>query len=199
MEKCLVIVGRSKSGKKFTETIAEPLVDELSKNGFMIETVDSLGDFAELDGLSRFIAFVLVDDDSKKKMRLEQLFSSLMGLQMGVRLFENIEDAKTYAEEHYLYNLELEESEEDDEYDPEDDDSEYPRFKAEEIEDFFMFESLFRTGKLATVRGKVYGNPVTVMAHVIHGPDQIRVTPYAIMVSEDILENMELPKIDERD
>jgi hypothetical protein len=197
MEKCLVIVGRSKSAKKFTEIIVEPLVDNLDADNFAIETVDSLGDFAELDGLSRFIAFVLVDDESHKKMRLEQLFSSLMSLQMGVRLFENFEDAKTYAEEHYLYNLEFEDEEE--EYDSEYDDDEYPRFKAEEIEDFFMFESLFRTGKLATVRGRVYGNPVTVMAHVIHGPDQIRVTPYAIMVSEDILENMELPKIDERD
>lgn len=198
MEQCLIIVGRSKSAKKFTELFAEPLVDNIKDDKFEIVIVESLGDLSELDGMSRFIAFVLVDNDSKKGMKMESLFSALINLQMGVRLFENVEDATAYAEEHYNYgdedDIDDEElSEEDEEGD------EFPDFTAEEIEDFLMFESLFRTGKLATIRGLVYNEPVTVMAQIINGPDQIRVTPYAVMVSEEILENMELPKIDERD
>lgn len=196
MEKCLVIVGRSKSAKKFTQEIAEPLVEQLKEEEFLIEAVDSLGDFSDLDESSRFIAFVLVDDNSKKEMKIQQLFSSLMKLQMGVRLFENIEDARTYAEEHYLYNLEVEEEENEENEDENDD---FPQFTAEEIEDFYMFESLFRTGKLTTLKGRVFGDSATVMAHVVQGPGQIRVTPYALMVNSTLLENLELPEINERD
>lgn len=197
MEQCLIIVGRSKSAKKFTELFAEPLVDNIKNDKFEIVIVESLGDLSELDGMSRFIAFVLVDDDSKKGMKMESLFSALINLQMGVRLFENVEDATAYAQEHYNYGSDVEDEEETE--DDEESDDEFPDFTAEEIEDFLMFESLFRTGKLATIRGLVYKEPATVMVQIINGPDQIRVTPYAVMVSEDILENMELPNIDERD
>lgn len=199
MEQCLIIVGRAKSAKKFTELFAEPLVDNIKEDKFEIVIVESLGDLSELDGMSRFIAFVLVDDDSKKGMKMESLFSTLINLQMGVRLFENIEDASAYAEENYSYGEEDEDEENDFSDDNEEEDDEFPDFTAEEIEDFLMFESLFRTGKLSTIRGLVYKEPVTVMVQIINGPDQIRVTPYAVMVSEEILENMELPNIDERD
>ncbi len=88
---------------------------------------------------------------------------------------------------------------EDEEETDEEDDERFPLFTAKEIEDFLMFESLFRTGKLATIRGNILDNPVVVMAQIVNGPDQVRVTPYAVMISSELLENLELPQIDERD
>jgi len=200
MEKCLTIVGRAKSAKKFSEIFIEILVDSVGEEDFEIESVEYLGDYAELDGLSRFIAFVLVNDNSKKEMKIERLFSNLISMQMGVRLFENLGDAKSYAEENYMYselaeNDTQEDSSEDENEVGEDD---FPRFTAEEVEDFMLFESLFRTGKLAVIRGKVFDNTTVVMAHIIDGPDQVRVTPYALMINAEILENLDLPRIDER-
>lgn len=198
MEECLIIVGRARTAKKFTEIFAESIIENLNENQFEIDSVESLGDLSELDGLSRFIAFVLIDDDSKYELKLKNVFSTLMGLQMGVRKFESLESAKAYAKENYNYMTVVEEEEIVEEEEGEIDE-EMIRITAEEIEDFMIFESLFRTGKLATIKGTVYGESATVMAQIIFGPDQIRITPYAVMVNPNILENMELPEIDERD
>ncbi len=199
MEKCLTIVGRSKSAKRFTGMFAEPLLDILKEENFDIQEVECLGDYSELDESHRFIAFVVVHDDADKNLKLERLFSDLIDLQLGVRLFENIDDAKSYAEEHYDYGSDEEEVDDEDTDETEEDEEGFPHFTAEEIEDFFTFESLFKTNRLGTIRGRVYGEPVTVMAHIVHGPDAVRITPYALMVNEDMLENMELPEINERD
>ena len=203
MDKCLTIVGRSKSAKSFGRTIIEPLIEILGEEDFSIEDIVYLGDFAELDGKSRFIAFVLVDDDSSKAMKIERLFSALtVDLEMGVRLFGSIADAKSYAEGNYSFNNPIPEGESQDENnedEDEEDDERFPLFTAKEIEDFLLYESLFRTGKLTTVRGNVLGAPALVMAQIVHGPDSVRVTPYAVMINAELLENLELPSIDERD
>jgi hypothetical protein len=46
------------------------------------------------------------------------------------------------------------------------------------------------------MRGKYHNELITVLSNVVYGDDQIRVTPFAMMLTDEMIENIDLPYMD---
>lgn len=181
----ILIAGRETDENEFTNTIKQALIDKFELSG-----VYSVGEKSTIDKRERFIAFIEATD--AEDFDYQTITVQLQTAGYGVRQFNDMDDAVEYAVEHYNFQVE----DEDLTKEFEETQMEFPPFSAEEIETFLVFDALYRTNKLMPMRGKLNDELVTVLANIVYGKDEIRVTPYAIMLTDEIVEGIELPYMD---
>lgn len=185
MEKrILTIVGRAKNPKEFEKDFREYLDDTYSLVG-----IHSLGEFYEVDGNERFIAFIAEETEEETNSKISFVAYNVRAKGFASETHDSIEEALEYAREKYDL--------EDDNVKAQEKFNEirerFPNFTAEEWESFNVFDSLYHTGKIIPIRGRVDDELVMVIVTVAHGSDEIRVTPLAVIVNEEIEANLELP------
>jgi len=183
-KRILTIVGRAKNPKEFQNSFKEFLDDN-----FNVEGIHSLGEFYEVDGNERFIAFVSENITEEQTSNISYVVHSVRSEGYASETHDSLEEALEYARERYHL--------EDDDVKAQEKFAEirerFPNFSAEEWEQFNIFDSLYHTGKIIPIRGRLDDELVMVIVTVAHGSDEIRVTPLAIIASDSLQMSLELP------
>ncbi len=182
--KIIIIVGRSETEDRFRAQIARTLPE-----GFEIEGIHSLGEYYESDGKDRFIAFVSCENEETLNEHFDSIYRKATANSFGASSFDNIGEAFEYATDEY--NFLADENEREQRY--EELRERFPLFSAEEWEQIQIFDSLYVTGKVKPIRARYNDETIVVLAHITGGPDEVRVTPMMILITDDIHEELEIP------
>jgi len=175
------VVGRTRTAEQLLFAVQSLLYGGFGINGF-----HSLGE-PGVDHLDRFIVFVSADgptefDFETQAKRLEQP-------EFSTRLFDSMDEALEYARENYR----LDEKKIDFHETLEKLIEEFPQVTAREAEQYQILDAFMRLGKINAVPAKFYDERAIALVLVTHGTDEVRITPMAVLITEDIEDNLELP------
>ncbi len=188
--KVIVVVGRDQTELDFLDRVAPYLYDT-----FKIRGLYALGRPEELDDSEYFVAFIsaaeagawTLDAQIKRLSRKPE-----DGNPLSIKIFDSMSEALDDVNEEYDFPLTeqiqmfRERSEEVFE--------KYGYATANETADFMTLVALAQSNMLALTRGLLDGVQVPVLVLHAQGSDQSLVRPVAILMTSDILENLELPQ-----
>lgn len=179
------VVGRSHTDQ---EIVGE--VYALLYEGYRIIACHSLGE-PGIDSKERFL--VLITSGEHREFDFETQAERLKKVDWGVKLFDSLEEALEYAQENYelsyekvKMHTEMEELFE-----------EFPIISAAESEQFAIMDAFIKLGRVSVVPAQLYGERAVAIVSVTHGPDELRVTPLAILATDEIVSNLKLPGEDD--
>lgn len=69
----------------------------------------------------------------------------------------------------------------------------FPPVTAEEIEMWAVFDALMKTGRVTLCPAKLDDERAVAIIQVTYGPGEIRITPLAILATEELRDRLELP------
>jgi hypothetical protein len=179
----IIVVGRSETAHDFGHEISDRLYD-----GYGIIAIHPLGE-PGMDEKERFLAFVGTMGGEKAQFPPETQVMHLTTATRTARLFEDFESALEYAQENYDLGQERVDAHERFEKMKD----KFPPPTAREIEDFVVFQALMNFGAFSIARGLIDDEPCIVISTMTPGPDEIRVTPLAIMMNNELRDRLELP------
>ena len=187
--KVLVVVGRDTTEENFFKRIAPYLYDN-----FEIRAVYALGDPLNFDNSERFICFIAgVETDlwtgEAQEMRLIRKEDTSKAF--GISSFDSMDDALEHAKEKYKFEY-------SDQIQAFRDKATavYERFgysTTEETEQFMITIALAQAGMLHLTRGLFADLKVPVLVLPSKGADGLSFRPIAILISDEVLENLEMP------
>lgn len=161
-------------------------VGQLLYGGFKILAWYSLGQ-PGIDRKDRFLILIGAEDETEYDFETQE--ARLQSPERGVKEFDSIKEALEYAVENY----ELEQNRVDSYEEFEQLTESFPQLNTEEIEQFQIFDSLIRTGRVNAVPARLEGERAIALVLATHGPDELRVTPLAILATDNIVASLELP------
>ena len=177
----ITVVGRAKNLQQFlVETT------QLLYGGFTIVSWYSLGE-PGVDLKDRFL--LMISASGETEFEFEVQAQRLESPDVSVKLHETPEDALEYANENY--NLPDEVLHKHETLDQLLD--EFPNMTASEIEKFSVFDALMTANRVSTIPAKIFGERTVAIVSLVRGPDEIRLTPLALLVTDEIAEHLELP------
>lgn len=184
MELYLTVVKRAEDQDTFLEQLNKHLQDN-----YVIHGVHSLDEFYDTDGKDRYLAFVEEEIIPDVSSTAENLVQILRGDGFAAYIHDTPDEAIEFAKGKYGFEdsnaIRQEKMNKVRE--------EFPHFTAEEWESFHIFDSFYHTGKVQAVRGKYNEELVMVLASIVNGIDEVRVTPLAILVNDYMIKELELP------
>jgi hypothetical protein len=184
MTNAIIVVGRSETAHDFGHEVSDRLY-----NGYGIIAIHPLGE-PGLDEKERFLAFVgAMDSEGEVQFPFETQVMHLTSSTRTARLFDSFEDALEYAKENY--DLDSERVEAHERFERIKD--KFPPPTAKEIEQFVVFQALMNFGAFTIVRGLLDDEPCIVIATMTQGPDEMRVTKLALLMTEDIQDRLKVP------
>jgi hypothetical protein len=182
MDEVISVVGRARTVEQLLLALSELLY-----GGFNVFSWHSLGQPSEVDHKDRFIVFIAANDETE--FPIEVQFQRLQQPEFSTRLFDSMDEALEYAGANYdldeakiNFHEELEQLIE-----------EFPQITAKEVEHYQVLDAFMKLGKVSAVPAKFHDERAVALVLVTHGHDEVRVTPMAILVTEDIEEYLELP------
>lgn len=185
----LVIVGRDTTEVDFEKRITPYLYDN-----FDVKGVYALGDPQQIDDTEWFIAFVAGNETDlwnvqSQKVRIER--KEERGRPLRIETFDDMDDALSWAKEEYNFDysdiiLQFRDRAKDVL-------EKYGFSTAAEVEMFKTVVALAQAGMLVLARGIWNESQVPVLANFSEGSDGVKVTPVAILVTEEIKNELELP------
>ena len=189
--KVLIIVGRDKTEQSFFERIAPYLYDV-----FVIRGIYALGEPFEGDGSERFICFVAGNEAGlwtaeAQAVRINRSADKEAGIPVSVRIFEDMDEALEFANGEY--NFEISEQIQSFRDRAKEVFEKFGYSTASETEKFMVLSALMNSGMIALTRGLLDDVQVPVIVHVAHGSDTTSIKPLAILMTDEILENLEMP------
>lgn len=194
--KVLVIVGRDKTEKRFVDRIGPYLYDS-----FNIRGIYALGAPEPLDDSEHFICFVAGVETDLWKMEDQMVRLNRKaedGNPMTMHEFDDMDDALQFASVEYGF----EEMSAQIQAFRERSHEIFEKFgyaTALETERFMVLTALAANGMLALTRGLLDDVRVPVIILVAKGSDTMTVTPLAILMTDDILESLEMPATEKVD
>jgi len=179
----ITVVGRSHTDQQFVSEVFDLLY-----GGFKPIACHSLGE-PGIDKKERFL--VLITADEEIEFDFETQVDRLKNAEetYSVRLFNDLEEALEFAQTEYhlsedkvQMHTEMEELIE-----------QFPRITAEEAEQLSVMDALIRLGRVSPMPAKLYDERAIAIVSMSVGGGDVRITPLAILATEEILENLELP------
>jgi hypothetical protein len=177
----IVAAGRSQTVEEFVSEIFKLLY-----NGFKIIGCHSLGE-PGVDHKERFLCLISGDEtEFDFDTQAERLKHSG---EYGAKVFDSLEDALTYSQDEYELSADTAESY----IKYEELVEEFPEIRAVEKEQWMVLDAFIKLGRVTVVPAKLDGERAIAIVSVTHGPDELRVTPLAILCTDEIVSLLELP------
>lgn len=179
------VVGRAHTDQ---EIVGE--VYSLLYEGYKIFACHSLGQ-PGIDNKERFLVLITAGENPEFDFdtQTDRLRNSESETDFGVKLFDSLDDALEYAQDAYELpsekvkaHTEMQELIE-----------EFPVITAAESEQFAVLDAFVKLGRVQVVPAQLDGERAIAIVSVTHGPDELRVTPLAILATDELVQNLKLP------
>jgi len=177
----ITVVGRSHTDQEFLGEIFSLLYD-----GYKIFACHSLGE-PGIDHKERFLALITAGEH--REFDFETQLERLKNTDFGVKLFDSLEEALEYAQENY----DLSSDKVDMHTEMQELVEEFPMITAAESEQWAVLDSFIKLNRVNVVPAQLDGERAVAIVSVTHGPDELRVTPLAILATDEIVSNLKLP------
>ena len=183
----ITLVGRAPTVENLIPEVARFLY-----GGYKIIGFHSLGQ-PGIDHKERFLVLISADEQPEHDFETQQ--SRLKNAKResdepyGVKLFDSLEEALEYSQAEY--DLSEKTARNYTEY--EELVEEFPLVTASEQEQWMVMDAFIKLGRVMVVPAQLYDERAVAIVSVVHGPDESRITPLAILATEEIVENLKLP------
>lgn len=177
-----MVVGRSPNEGKFAEEILEDLY-----NGYFLGPIHSLGEPSKIDEQERFLGLISHGDDPE--FDAETQTERLNKATRSARLFDTAQEALDYAGENYGLSEDRIHAHEH----MREVMTDFPPVSAEEAEMFMIMDALMRTGRVTICPAKLDDDRAVALVQITYGHGEIRITPLAILATEELKDRLELP------
>lgn len=180
----ITVVGRASTDRDFASS-----VDDLLYDGYSIFIIHPLGE-PGIDKKERFLALVSAIGPTEHDFETQvSRLNNSEEIQFGVKLFDSMDEALDFSKETYGLKQDkvrqheiLEKIQEN-----------YPPLTAEEIEQYGVVDALIRTNRITVVPARFDGERAVVICQVTAAAQEMRITPLALLLTEEIVDRLELP------
>jgi hypothetical protein len=177
----IVAAGRSETLDHFVSEVFGLLY-----NGFKIMGCHSLGE-PGVDHKERFLCLITGEEtEFDFETQADRLIHSG---NYGAKVFDSLEDALAYSQDEY--ELSADKAQSYIQY--EELAEEFPQISATEKEQWLVLDAFIKLGRVVVVPAKLDGERAVAIVTMTHGPDELRITPMAILCTDEIVSLLELP------
>lgn len=179
------VVGRAHTDQEFVGEIFSLLYE-----GYRIFACHSLGQ-PGIDNKERFLVLITAGDlrEFDFDTQVDRLKNNEGETDFGVKNFDTLDEALEYAQETYELPSDKVKAHEEMQELIED----FPVISAAESEQFAVMDAFVKLGRVQVVPAQLYGERAVAIVSVTHGPDELRVTPLAILATDELVSNLKLP------
>jgi hypothetical protein len=178
----ITLVGRDSTIEEFI-----PKIFRLLYGGYKIIGFHSLGE-PGIDHKERFLCLITASEDHEFDFETQESRLKNSG-EYGVKLHDSLEEALEYSQTEY--DLSEDKARNYTEY--QELVEEFPLPTAAEREQWSVMDAFIKLGRVEVVPAQLYDERAIAIVSVTHGPDESRITPLAILATEEIVENLKLP------
>lgn len=178
----IIVVGRSPTAHDYAHELSDLLYD-----GYGIIAIHPLGE-PGIDEKERFLAFI-GPMGGEQEFPLDTQVMRLTSSTRTATAFADFETALDYAKINYKLEDDRVEAHERFEKIK----ARFPAPSAAEIEQFVVFQALMSFGAFTITRGLLDDDPVVVIATMTQGPDEMRITKLALLMTPELEERLTLP------